>query len=247
MSVFFTTQVLIALIMRSNFNRRLYWLTRSVSFYCKIALKVLNVKVRFSPLLERQLKQKSLLVVGNHLSYIDILVLAAHMRLCFVTSVEMKETPFLGHITLYGGCLYVERRSKENLSQEIKEITQALRDGHNVVIFPEATSTNGEAVLRFRSPLFQAAIDAPTSVLPIALNYLSIDSQPITLANRDRICWYGDMTFHGHITDLITAREIEVSVDCSAPIVPDSKSQSKELAAIAHADVATMYRPITTL
>lgn len=207
----------------------------------------MGIKATLSPRLVQQPKGRSALVVGNHLSYLDILILAGHMRLCFVTSVEMKETPFLGHITFFGGCLYVERRSKENLSAEIKEITRALQEGHNVVVFPEATSTNGEAVLRFRSPLFQSAIDAGAPVLPIAINYTKIDGAPVTLRNRDRVCWYGDMTFHGHFTDIITAKSIEVQVDCSPLMFPAPDQTSKDLALLAHQEVATMYRPLATI
>lgn len=245
-SAFFLTQAVVALVLKSNPNLRLKVLTSNVSRFCALAIKILGVRIRLSSRLRAQLETQAALVVGNHLSYLDILVLASQIRLCFVTSVEMKETPFLGHITLLGGCLYVERRSKENLSQEIREITSALRNGHHVVVFPEATSTNGESVLRFRSPLFQAAIDAGAPVQPLALNYRTIDGVPLTLRNRDRICWYGDMTFHGHITDIVTAREIEVDVDASPLIQPLPNETPKDLAARAHADVAVMYRPLTT-
>jgi 1-acyl-sn-glycerol-3-phosphate acyltransferase len=84
----------------------------------------------------------------------------------------MKNTFFLGQICKFASCLFVERRSRGNLDQEIKEITDALNYGHNVLIFPEGTSTNGDEVLRFKRPLFNAAIFSSKKVLPATLNYL---------------------------------------------------------------------------
>ena len=90
------------------------------------------------------------LLVCNHMSYLDAVIFAKTFSGSFVTSMEMKEMPFLGQITQVAGCLYVERRNKSNLSNEVRELTESLKSGNRVIVFPEATSTNGEEVIRFR-------------------------------------------------------------------------------------------------
>lgn len=116
-----------------------------------IVLKIMGFKIHLDGNLNTG---RNCLIVSNHLSYIDILIFSSLFKSLFVTSVEMKNTPFLGFVTRLGGCLYVERRSRANLKNEILELTNALLQGFNIGIFPEATSTNGEMVLPFKSPLY---------------------------------------------------------------------------------------------
>ena len=82
------------------------------------------------------------------------------------------------------------------------------------MVFPEAKSSNGEEVLRFRRPLFQSAILSEKNVLPLCLNYKTIDGEKITLKNRDAVFWYGDMGFAGHALNLFSHKKVvaELSV-----------------------------------
>jgi len=150
----------------------------------------------------------------------------------------------LGQLSLLAGCIFVERRSRLNLSDEIREITETLNAGVNVTIFPEATSTNGEQVIRFRRPLFQSALDAKATLHPLAINYLSIDNQKLTLQNRDHVFWYGDMTFFGHLWGLFKLKEIELTVTFAKSYRPQCVEQPADLAAKGHALVSAVYRPI---
>ncbi|MCB0357227.1 MAG: 1-acyl-sn-glycerol-3-phosphate acyltransferase, partial [Bdellovibrionales bacterium] len=188
---------------------------------------------------------ENFLVVSNHLSYLDILLITSQFPSCFVTSMEIKETPFLGYITELGGCLYVERRSKENLHQEIQQITVALEKGFNVTIFPEATSTNGEKVLRFRRPLYQAAISSKKPVLPICLNYKFLNYQKVNKANRDTLFWYGDMNFLSHLWQLMGQESIHVEIELlpSLPIIEVVDTQI--LAEKSHNLVSHSFIPVT--
>jgi 1-acyl-sn-glycerol-3-phosphate acyltransferase len=124
----------------------------------------------------------------------------------------MKETPFLGQLCLLGGCLFVERRSKAGLINEVTELAEALKLGLNVVIFPEATSTNGEDVIRFKRPLFQAGLNAEASILPLCLNYKTLDDEKITIKNRDKVFWYGDMGFGQHALKLLQHKKVIIEL-----------------------------------
>ncbi len=164
--------------------KRIRRLTQLVSDYARWGRFVIGIKVNWVDL-DPEVFNDNYLIVSNHLSYVDIFVLGSRVPGCFVTSVEIKETPFLGQVTSLAGCLFVERRNKINIHQEIKDLTQGLKNGLNIFIFPEATSTNGETVIRFRRPLLNSAIDAKKKILPLVLNYRKIDENPIGLHNRD--------------------------------------------------------------
>ena len=183
-----------------------------VSLISRFSLYVMNIKV--DARLEALLKSnKNFLIVCNHLSYIDAFVISAFAPTCYVTSVEMKETPFLGQICQLAGCLFVERRSRNNLSGEVQEMSQALSEGVNVTVFPEAAAGNGEALLRFRRPLYQAAIDAKVGVLPLCLNYKTLDGEKVSLQNRDILFWHDDTNFFVHMLRYLESSELEISLD----------------------------------
>jgi 1-acyl-sn-glycerol-3-phosphate acyltransferase len=210
-----------------------------LSFYAKIMLILMGIKVNLSD--EQRAQARGKLLVGNHMSYIDVLFTAAVNPGCFVTSVEMKKTPFLGQICQLGGCVFVERRNRKNLKNEIREITESLRNGLDVFVFPEATSTNGDEVIRFRRPLFNAAIDAGVEILPFTINYLRANNLKINTQNRDLICWYGDMTFFDHLWNLFAIQNIEVSLDFHNRIQTNAETEPLVLAELSHEAVKSSF------
>ena len=192
---------------------------------------------------EEDLKGKEYLLVSNHLSYMDAIVLFAYFPSVFVTSIEVKETPFLGQLCMLAGCLFVERRTKDKLSKEVQDITFALRDGLSVSIFPEATSTSGGEVLRFRRSLYRAAIEAGKPVVPVAINYAYLSGQRVDKSNHDMIFWYGDMTFLDHLWGLFTVFTIEVHIKVGAPMSTEGKDYA-QMASESHEWVTANYTPI---
>lgn len=176
------------------------------------------------------------LLVGNHLSYVDALVLASLSPCHFVTSIEIKKTLGLGQICQLANCLFVERRSRNFLTQEIAEISQTLRQDRKVVVFPEGTSTNGEKVLRFKRPLFQAALDSKRPVQTFCLNYLGFNE-------RDDICWYGDMKFIPHLRRFFKLHSLKVDV-----ILGDQALEGEEpteLSQFAHGEVSQRFKTLS--
>lgn len=226
-----------------SFDRARPFLTKVISITSQVGLKIFNVKVRknFSPLEPGE----NYLIVSNHLSYLDILIISSYFPTCFVTSNEMKETPFLGQMCLLGGCLFVERRSKAGIAAEVKELSDALLDGLNVVIFPEATSTNGEAVIRFRRPLFQAAVNSHSKVLPVCLNYRTLDGEKLTLKNRDKVFWYGDMAFLGHALKLFTHKSVVAELTVMKSLNSEDFGDKNSLADKCFELVSEEYQIIT--
>lgn len=210
--------------------------------YARFTLWFMGIKVNRN-IMEKAI-ERNYLNVSNHLSYTDILVICAFYPSCFVTSTEMRDTPFLGLICKLAGCVFVERRNKDNIGLEIEEITNTLASGLSVVIFPEATSTNGEEVIRFRRPLFKAALDSNVAIKPFTINYRYLDGDMVSLKNRDCIFWYGDMTFLNHLWGIFKIEKINVELTVGQAINCKNKVDYSALAEQSHRLVSSYYRPI---
>ncbi len=231
------------LFLRSREKRRRFSLLHGHR-HARIALQVMGVDLHVeNP--ERMKENTGLMILSNHMSWLDALIVSAISPTSFVTSREIRETPVLGLITELGGCLYVERRNKENIHHEIREITQALRHGSHVVIFPEATSTDGSAIRPFKRPLLTAAVDAQRNILPMVIQYERINGHPVTVRNRDLLCWYGDMTFPPHYWAMMGCRSIGIRVKILPEIPVEPASTRDALVEVAQSVITSHYRPIT--
>lgn len=187
------------------------------SYFTKLGLKFFGIKVK---LIKKYLPEKKpYLIVSNHLSYVDVLVISSFFPACFVSSVEISKDIFLGTLARLGGTLFVERRSKKRLLKDIDSISNALSNGMSVVLFPEGTSGNGETILPFKRTLFRSAIKSGTEVLPLCLRYVSIDGNPVNKENRDSVFWYGDMKFFPHFINLLKTKSIEVNLTVLKPVL----------------------------
>lgn len=205
-------------------------LAKNTSYISTRLLKPFKIKVNLiNPENLKNLKQENHLIVSNHVSYTDILVLASCYPFVFITSVEMSATPLLGAITRIGGSLFTNRKKYTSLPQEIQNFSNALTSGFDVVLFPEGTSTNGLALREFKKSLFQTSISAQKPVLPICVKYHTLDGQPITSQEqRDVVCWYGDMTFLPHFWKILR-HQVEADVTVLDPIPYDPAVHRQQL------------------
>ena len=150
--------------------------------------------------------QKGLLVT-NHLSYLDILVISAITPAVFVAKSEVRGWPVFGWLAKIAGTVFVERNRRTHVGLVNREIEAALAEGMLVVVFPEGTSSNGEQVLPFRSPLLEPGIaGAP----PLAVGYLHYELDDGDA--RNDVCYWGDHLFFSHLLRLLGRRRIRASV-----------------------------------
>lgn len=210
---FFAHALIIKLIHHDPIKRRQAFV-KNTSRIARKFIKAFRISLRVDhPERMAALKDQAYLLVANHGSYTDIIILSALEELTFITSVEMGNNYFLGPITRYGGSLFTNRKRPVSLKQEIQNFSDAIMQGFKVVLFAEGTSTDGRTVKEFRKSLFQVAINARCPVLPVCINYRSIDGKPIDDCNRDMIYWYGDMNFGPHFMKLLNRRiEAEVHI-----------------------------------
>jgi 1-acyl-sn-glycerol-3-phosphate acyltransferase len=238
---YIATSFFIRLMPLRNRKRRAL-LTKNSSFFAKQALSVLDIGMTVHGREKLPVRGKTRLIVSNHLSSLDILVLLSLVPSVFVTSVELKNRLLTGMIARCGGSIFVERRSVASLKKEISEISRVLKEGFTVVVFPEGTTSNGECVMPFKNSLFDAAIKSAAKILPLSLHYRKVNSEEVTVQNRDSVFYYGGETFVRHAFRVLSLKSIEVEVTALETIPVHGQTSRKQLAAAAHRAISAAYR-----
>lgn len=237
--IFATLSILICL---GDSKKARPFLIDLVSLISKIGLLLFGINLKTN--LKTINLKKNYLFVSNHMSYLDILSMSSVLRTCFVTSLEMKKTPFLGQLCTLGGCLFVDRKNKRGLSKEVISLTDVLLSGLNITIYPEAKSTNGDKVHLFKRPLFQAAIDANVEIVPVCLNYIKLDGKKVTKKNRDHLFWYDEMSFFPHALKLFSKKNSEIELTFFPPIKASDYADKNALAEKCYDVIFKNYVPI---
>lgn len=109
--------------------------------------------------------------VANHLSWLDILVMNAVAPSRFVSKAEVRQWPLIGTLTIGAGTLLIEREKRRDAMRVVHHMAESLQAGDAVAVFPEGTTSNGEALLPFHANLLQAAVVTDAPVQPWALRY----------------------------------------------------------------------------
>ncbi|HEY8356741.1 MAG TPA: lysophospholipid acyltransferase family protein [Ramlibacter sp.] len=117
-----------------------------------------------------------LLLVANHISWLDILVMHAARHCRFVSKADVKHWPLIGTLATGGGTLYIERANRRDAMRVVHHMAQSLRDGDIVAVFPEGTTGDGRKLLPFHGNLVQAAISAGAPVQPVGLRFIDAAS-----------------------------------------------------------------------
>jgi 1-acyl-sn-glycerol-3-phosphate acyltransferase len=197
--------------------------SRRISTFCgpfwgKLLVKILGIWVNVKGI-ENYEREQNYCLISNHMSYLDILILAAVFPTIFVSRHDVKYWPLLGTIAWIRGAIFVDRTiTGAQQKPHIKKIIEYLQNGLNVLVFPEGKTSNGESLLPFKKTIFSCPVKAGTAILPITIRYAFINGEPFTEQNRDRVCWYGGMTFLDHIWNVLKLRKFEVIVAIRPPV-----------------------------
>jgi len=171
------------------------------------------------------------LLVSNHLSYLDILVIGSLTPTVFVSKADVRGWPVFGWLAARAGTVFIERERRLHVGEVNTQIQSALADGMLVVVFPEGTSSNGATVLPFRSSLLEPVAGGGHPITVSRLAYSLADGDAAKEA-----CYWGDHTFFPHLLNLLGKRALRATVKF-APFGP-STADRKELARQLHAAVA---------
>jgi 1-acyl-sn-glycerol-3-phosphate acyltransferase len=156
------------------------------------------------------------LFVSNHLSYLDIIVLSALAPVSFVAKREVASWPFFGWLAKLQRTVFVGR-DRRNVHDERDSLATALAEGRSLVLFPEATSWDGNRLRPFRSSLLAAAEIAPDgrplAVQPVTIAYTRLDDVPMGRNLRPFFAWYGAMDLAPHLWEALGLGLVTVEVE----------------------------------
>lgn len=149
------------------------------------------------------------LIASNHLSYLDILVLSAVAQCAFVSKSEVKSWPLVGWVASMTGAVFVDRGRRSQTQRAWPQMQERLLAGERLVLFPEATSSNGRQLLPFRSSLFEAAVAGavPITASCIAYELAAGDGDP----SLD-VCYWGEMTMLPHLFKLLMKNNVRAMI-----------------------------------
>jgi lyso-ornithine lipid O-acyltransferase len=180
------------------------------------------------------------LFCANHVSYLDVVVLGSVLETSFVAKADVAAWPVIGGLARLQRTVFVERRRAVAAGQ-IAQIRAHLGRGENLVLFPEATSSEGRRVLPFKSSLFAAAepgSGATPFVQPMWIAYRALDGRKLDAATQAAVAWYGEMTLLPHLFRLAGQRRLSVEVGFAPPVTIAAFASRKALAAHCHARIA---------
>jgi 1-acyl-sn-glycerol-3-phosphate acyltransferase len=174
------------------------------------------------------------LLVANHISWLDILVMHAARHCRFVSKADVRHWPLIGTLADGAGTLYIERESRRDAMRVVHHMSDSLKRGEIVAVFPESTTSDGVTLLPFHANLIQAAISARSPVQPVALSFLDTSTRTTSLVP----CYIGDDTLVGSIWRTLAARSITAVVHYGKPQTAqgrDRRTWARELRSVVDA------------
>lgn len=176
------------------------------------------------------------LVIANHVSWLDVYALNAVMQARFLAKREVRSWPLIGFIADRSGTFFIVRRSVRDAARVKNRIAAELAAGHRVVVFPEGTTTDGTRIGRFYAAMLQAAVDAGAVVQPVAIRYSDRAGRLQPAA-----AFVDDMTFVESLGRVLRQPLINVELVFGAPI-PAGGGNRRELTMVARDRIARMLR-----
>jgi len=180
-----------------------------------------------------------LLIVANHISWLDILVIGASLPVSFIAKSEVAGWPGAGLLARLQRTLFVDRSRRQAAGAASAGMTGRLAGGEALVLFAEGTTSDGNRVLGFRPALLSAAATAAAPVQPLALAYTRRDGVPLDRRTLPAIAWYGDMDLAPHLLGVLAGGPVDAALHFAAPVDPGPAGARKQLAATAETAVRT--------
>ena len=203
-----------------NWQRAMQWWLRTV-------IRILGgrVSITGTPL------PTGALLVANHVAWLDIPLLGGHSPIRFLSKQEVANWPVIGWLATCGGTLYIERGKQGAAQQAADGISASLRKGDLVVVFPEATTSNGLDVRPFHARLFSSAIEAGVPVQPIALRYRNQQGEPCT-----KVPYVDEMSMLDNLLGFLGEKTLYMEIHYLEPLQA-AEYDRKQLAGMAEAQI----------
>lgn len=188
------------------------------------------------------------LILSNHVSWLDVCVIAALSPVVFVAKQEVAGWPVFGWLAKLQRTIFINRQARHQTGAASREIAGRLLGGDAVVLFAEGTSSDGIRVLPFRSSLVGAVHHAlgnstrhtHVTVQPMSLAYVSLSGVPLGRGLRQRVAWYGDAELIPHLLAVLASGAVDVTVSWGEAVAYDMTADRKAITRDAERSVRRM-------
>jgi lyso-ornithine lipid O-acyltransferase len=200
--------------------------------YYRFLCRLLRIKVR---VIGVPVRDRPILFVSNHVSWLDIVVIGSVMPVAFVAKSDVRKWPLVGITAVVQRTVFVDRTRRHQAADAVAQILDRLKRGTPVVLFAEGTSSDGNRVLPFRSALLGAVemaaahLPEPLAIQPLAIAYMAQHGIALGRQQRPLAAWYGDLEFVPHIMTLVERTALDAVVSYAAPLTADGSTSRKEL------------------
>lgn len=167
------------------------------------------------------------LVLPNHVSWLDILVIDSVAPCSFIAKAEIRSWPLVGLLCDRAGTLFIERGRRHAVHQVLETATEQLRAGGRVAVFAEGTTSDGTVVLPFHANLVEAAVRANCAVQPLALRYEDVSGQRSTAVD-----FVGATTFAQSLWRVLAEPITRVVMVPLAPLTPPNAPEPAQSAGV---------------
>jgi len=168
-----------------------------------------------------------LLVVANHVSWLDILVINASRPCRFVAKADVQAWPLIGTLVAAAGTLFIERERRRDAVRVVHHLAEQLQAGGILAVFPEGTTSDGQAVGPFHANLLQAALATDTAVLPLGLSYRRAPGRVVddTAPRHPGPVYTGDTTLLASIWHTLSATDLQARLCWGEPERADGRDR----------------------
>jgi 1-acyl-sn-glycerol-3-phosphate acyltransferase len=162
-----------------------------------------------------------MMLVVNHISWLDILVLHASGHCRFVSKSDVAHWPLIGRLATGAGTMYIERELRRDAMRIVHHMTEALLDGDILAVFPEGTTSDGVTLLPFHANLIQAAVSAHAPIQPVALRF----TETATGLNSLTPCYIGDDSLVGSVWRTVSGPPVTAIVSYGEPQLANGRDR----------------------
>lgn len=208
-------------------------LYRGARMYHRMLLAILGIKVvvRGVPC-----RDKGILYVANHVSYLDIPVIGSVLLGSFIAKDDVRDWPVFGAMSKLQRTEFIDRTRRSKAASQKEGMQARLESGDSLILFPEGTSSDGRTVLPFRSSLFAAAAGAK-GVQPFTVAFRRLYGLPTGRILAPLYAWYGDMGLMSHLWQVMSVGGL--TIELTFHPVMDAKINRKILAEESHRQIAS--------
>lgn len=182
---------------------------------------------------EGKLPEQPAILISNHISWLDIIVIGQYLPACFVAKSDISSWPVIGFLSRQAGTIFIRRGDKKHILATAEKMVWVLKQNSNIIAFPEGTTTDGNDVLNFHASLFQPALLTKSVIQPTAIQYQGAAKQQAPFIDDD--------AFVPHLIKMLSLDKIEVRLS----FLPVINSSGKNRHSVSHETRALILTQIS--